>query len=70
MGNPTSRHLQTLKPLSTIQFDLCVTGHDECVTRHALFKGVTFQIISAIMVVHRAVASSMRVFPWTRFPPG
>ena len=55
MGNPTSRHLQTLKPLSTIQLDLCVTGHDECVTRHALFKGVTFQIISAIMVVHRAL---------------
>ena len=62
MGNLTSRHLQTLKPLSTIQFDLCVTGHDECVTRHALFKGVTFQIISAIMVVHRALAAREKMW--------
>ena len=81
MGNLTSRHLQTLKPLSTIQFDLCVTGHDECVTCHALFRGVTLQIISAIMVTFCAVycphqpnvtfkklTSSSHIVSWL-FPP-
>ena len=56
MRNPTSRHLQTPKPLSTFQSDLSDAGHDESALRHALLSPLTFQIISAIMVARSAVA--------------
>ena len=51
MGNLTSRHLQTLKPLSTFEFCPSVTGHNESVTGHALLGPLTLQIFSAIMVI-------------------
>ena len=55
MGNPTSRQLQTLKPLSTFEFCPSVTAHDESVTAHELLGPLTLQIIMAIMVPHGAV---------------
>ena len=55
MGNPTSRHLQTLKPLSTFEFCPSVTAHDESVTAHELLGPLTLQIIMATMVPHGAV---------------
>ena len=55
MGNQTSRHLQTLKPLSTFEFDLCVTDHDECINDHALLGPLTLQIFSVIIVIHSAL---------------
>ena len=58
MRNPTSRHLQTPKPLSTFQSDLSDAGHDESALRHALLSPLTFQIISAIMVARSALARS------------
>ena len=56
MGNPTSRHLQTLKPLSTFEFCPSVTAHDESVTAHELLGPLTLQIIMAIMVPHGALS--------------
>ena len=56
MRNPTSRHLQTPKPLSTFQSDLSDAGHNESALRHALLSPLTFQIISAIMVARSALA--------------
>ena len=55
MGNPTSRHLQTLKPLSTFEFCPSVTAHDESVNAHALLGPLTLQIFSAIIVIHSAL---------------
>ena len=57
MGNPTSRQLQTLQPLSTFEFCPCVTDHDECVNDHALLTPLTLQIIMAIMVTHCAMVT-------------
>ena len=54
MRNPTSRHLQTPKPLSTFQSDLCEARHDGCALRHALLSPLTLQIISAVMVARCA----------------
>ena len=58
MGNPTSRQLQTLQPLSTFEFCPCGTDHDESVNDHALLTPLTLQIIMAIMVTHGAVYST------------
>ena len=55
MGNPTSRQLQTLKPLSTFEFCPSVTGHDESVKGNELLGPLTLQIIMAIMVTQSAV---------------
>ena len=55
MGNQTSRHLQTLKPLSTFEFCPSVTAHDESVTAHELLGPLTLQIIMAIMVTQSAL---------------
>ena len=57
MGNQSFRHLQTLKPLSTFEFDLSVTAHDESVNAHALLGPLTLQIFSAIIVIHSAVTT-------------
>ena len=55
MGNPTSRQLQTLQPLSTFEFCPSGTDHDESVNDHALLTPLTLQIIMAIMVTHCAL---------------
>ena len=55
MGNLTSRHLQTLKPLSTFEFCPSDTGHDESVKGHELLGPLTLQIIMAIMVTQSAL---------------
>ena len=55
MGNPTSRQLQTLQPLSTFEFCPSGTDHDESVNDHALLTPLTLQIIMAIMVTHGAL---------------
>ncbi len=55
MGNPTSRHLQTLKPLSTFEFCPSVTAHDESVNAHALLGPLTLQIFLAIIVTQSAL---------------
>ena len=57
MGNPTSRQLQTLQPLSTFEFFPSVSGHDESVNDHALFTPLTLQIIMAIMVTFCALGT-------------
>ena len=62
MRNPTSRHLQTPKPLSTFQSDLSDAGHDESALRHALLSPLTLQIISAIMVAHSALYAFMNEY--------
>ena len=59
MGNQTSRHLQTLKPLSTFEFCPSVTGHDESVKGHKLLGPLTLQIIMSIMVTKSAVSISL-----------
>ena len=56
MRNPTSRHLQTPKPLSTFQSDLREARHSGCALRHALLGPLTLQIFIAIMVAHSAVS--------------
>ena len=61
MGNPTSRQLQTLQPLSTFEFCPCGTDHDECVNDHALLTPLTLQIIMAIMVTHSALYNVMQI---------
>ena len=66
MRNPTSRHLQTPKPLSTFQSDLCEARHDGCALRHALLSPLTLQIISAIMVARSAVGVSPAQLPVPR----
>ena len=63
MGNPTSRQLQTLQPLSTFEFCPCGTDHDECVNDHALLTPLTLQIIMAIMVTHGAVELGRKFIP-------
>ena len=55
MGNPTSRQLQTLQPLSTFEFCPSGTDHDESVNDHALLTPLTLQIIMAIMVTFCAL---------------
>ena len=62
MGNPTSRQLQTLQPLSTFEFFPSVSGHDESVNDHALFTPLTLQIIMAIMVTFCALLSDFRMW--------
>ena len=55
MRNPTSRHLQIPKPLSTFQSDLREARHSGCALRHTLLSPLTLQIFIAIMVAHSAV---------------
>ena len=45
--------------LPTLELYLCVTGHDECVTRHALLGHLGLQIIIAIMVTCSAVVCGL-----------